>query len=265
MIYLNKQITDKIATLHCDNLYVVADFDRTITINSSDNSWGILEKSNFICEEYTKKCEELYNHYYPIEFDNNIDYVIKDRLMQEWWSKVVSLLVEYKLKEEVVNNAVANISIIQFRDGGKDFLKRLYEKNIPLIIISAGIGNFIEQFLNYNNCLFSNIHIVSNFIQFENGIATGIGDDIIHSQNKNIVALGQEISDKIKYRKNILLLGDNLADIKMVPEEKRKDTIRIGFLDFNIMQNMEKYKEAFDIVCSDNTSFNELSKVFRNI
>lgn len=263
MLYLNNHAKNKITTLDYNNMYIVADFDRTITVNSSDNSWGILEKSNFVCEEYTKESLELYNYYYPIEFDNSIDPITKDKLMNEWWSKVIYLFVKYKLKEEVVNNATSNIQIMKFRDGGKEFLTDMYNNNIPVIIISAGIGNFIEQFLKYNNCMFNNIYLISNFIRFENGIAVGIEDTIIHTFNKNIVSLNENILNKIGDRKNIVLLGDNLADIKMVPDEKRDDTVRIGFLDYNIEENLGKYKENFDIVGTNDTSFKELSKVLK--
>jgi len=261
MIYIDDQIKNKVNSLNHDKLYVVADFDRTITVNSSDNSWGILEKSNFVCEEYTKESEKLYNYYYPIEFDFSMDPVIKDKLMYEWWSSVISLFVKYGLREEVVNNATSNISVMQFRDGGKQFLESMYEKNIPVIIISAGIGNFIEQFLKYNNCLFENIYIISNFIKFKDGVAVGIGNDIIHSQNKNIVSLSPDIINKVIDRKDILLLGDNLADVKMVSQDKRDKTIRIGFLDSDIEKNMEDFKKKFDVVCTDNKSFHDLSKV----
>lgn len=263
MIYVNEQIENKLSSLDDDKLYVVADFDRTLTVNSSNNSWGILGNSNFICEKYTKECEELYNLYYPIECDFSIDPIIKDKLMYEWWRLNTALFVKYGLKEEIVNNAVSNISVMQFRNGGKEFLESMHERNIPVIIISAGIGNFIELFLKYNNCLFSNIHIISNFIKFQNGMAIGMGNDIIHSQNKNIVSLPQGFVDKVIDRRNILLLGDNLADIKMVSEDKRNDTIRIGFLDYNIGANINIYKEEFDIVCTDNTSFYDLSKVLK--
>jgi 5'-nucleotidase len=261
MIYIDDNIKKKVNSLNHNKLYVVADFDRTITVNSSDNSWGILEKSNFICEEYTRESEKLYNCYYPIEFDFNIDPVIKDKLMCEWWGSVISLFVKYGLREEIVNNATSNISVMQFRNGGREFLKSMYEKNIPVIIISAGIGNFIEQFLKYNNCLFDKIYIIANFIEFEDGLAVGVGNDIIHSQNKNIISLSPDITNRISDRNDILLLGDNLADIKMVPQDKRNDTIRIGFLDFDTEKNIENFRQEFDIVCTDNTSFHDLSKV----
>lgn len=261
MIHINEKTKDKINYLDSEQLYVVADFDKTITHNDSDSSWAVLERSNFINEEYTRLSEELFEHYHPIEFDLTIDTKLKDELMHEWWKLNIELFVKYELKEEVVKNATSNMKDMKFREGGKEFLKKMYEKNIPVIIISAGIGNFIEQFLIHHNSYYPNIHIISNFISFENGIATGICETIIHSQNKNIVAINDEIKEKIENRDKVLLLGDNLADIKMVPEEIRDNTIRIGFLNFNVNENMEKFKEHFDIVCTEKANFYDLEQI----
>ena len=53
---------------------------------------------------------------------------------------------------------------IVLRDGFKDFLYGLYMQNIPVVILSAGIGNVILETLKLYNCLYDNIYIVSNFI-----------------------------------------------------------------------------------------------------
>jgi len=263
MIHVNEKAKEKIDYLDLERLYVVADFDKTITHNDSDSSWGILERSNLINEEYTKKSLEMYEYYHPIEFDFDMDTELKDKLMYKWWTLNIELFVKYELKEEVVKNATQNMNEMKFREGGKEFLKKMHEKNIPVIIISAGIGNFIEQFLKQQDSFFPNIHILSNFISFENGIATGVCETIIHSQNKNIVALTEEIKAKLDNRDKVLLLGDNLADIKMVPEEQRENTIRIGFLNFNETENLEKFKTHFDIVCTEETNFHDLEKILK--
>jgi 5'-nucleotidase len=82
--------------------------------------------------------------------------------MTEWWNKHINLFIKYKLSEDVVNQAAKNLRVITFRRGSKEFLEEMYKRNIPVIIISAGIGNFIEQFLIKNGCNFNNIYIVSN-------------------------------------------------------------------------------------------------------
>ena len=73
--------------------------------------------------------------------------------MTEWWKKHIGLFIKYKLSEEVINDAAVNLRVMSFSKGAKELLKNLKDRNIPVIIISAGIGNFIEQFLIKNNNL----------------------------------------------------------------------------------------------------------------
>ena len=44
-----------------DTLYVLTDFDRTITVGNSDSSWSILSKSDMVPKEYVVERQEFYN------------------------------------------------------------------------------------------------------------------------------------------------------------------------------------------------------------
>jgi 5'-nucleotidase len=259
MIFIKEDAKEKIDELRYDRLHVVTDFDRTLTLSSSNSSWGILSK--MMSEEYGKETHELYNFYRPIEIDNTLDNETKNKLMIEWWNKEISLVIKYKLSEEAVNIATRDMKVMEFREDAKEFLERMHLNNVPVIIISAGIGNFIEKFLKENNCYFDNIHIISNKIKFEQGVAVGIEENIIHSLNKNEASLSNKIKEKLLGRENILLLGDSISDIKMVSNENRNKAIKIGFLDEKIDENFEFFKNEFDIVCTENTSYNELIKI----
>ena len=257
MIYINKETTNKLNNIDINDLYVVMDFDRTITSYESCSTFGVFGENNFIDENYSIKSKELFDYYYAKEKDINIDSETKNNLMIDWWNKNINLIVESKLKEEKVNNAI-NKEIMEFRKYGKEFLELMYKKNIPVIIISAGIGDFIEQFLKLNNCLFDNIYIFSNYLKFNNGCVSGIFDEVIHSENKDIVMLNKEALGLINNRSNILLFGDNLSDVRMVPDNKRDQTIRVGFLDKATEDKLLVYRKEFDIVCTEDTSYDEV-------
>jgi len=51
----------------------------------------------------------------------------------------------------------------------------------------------------------------------------------------------------------------------MVSQDKLKDTITIGFLDEDkgIEKNLEKYKSNFDIVLTNNSSFEDVIKILK--
>lgn len=260
MITIKNGTLEKIKDWTDQSIHVVTDFDRTITLGSSDSSWGILSKSNLVPKEYVSERQALFDYYRPIEVDETLDYETKNRLMSEWWNKHINLLIKYQLSEEVIVSAARNLRVMSFRKGAKELLSHLHQKGIPVMIISAGIGNFIKQYLIQNNCDFDNIYILSNFIQFENGIAVGVSDNVIHSCNKNEVSFPNDMKQLIAHRPNIILLGDSISDIRMVQEENRESALKIGFLEEKVDQNMAIFKDKFDIVCTDNTSFEELGK-----
>lgn len=265
MIISKENLKGKLKKFNENNTYVVTDFDRTITKGRSTSSWSILSKSKEVPAEYVKRRQEYYDYYRPIEIDETLDYDTKNKLMTEWWTKHINLFIEFKLKKSVIDNAARDLDVMEFREGAKEFLESLYKRNIPVIIISAGIGNFIEQFLIRNNCNFDNIYIVSNFLKFENGIACGICENIIHSLNKNEVNLPKNVKEKIKNRENVILLGDNISDIKMISKEHQEKAFKIGFLEEKIEENKDKYINDFDLLGIDNTSYFEINEYLENI
>jgi len=260
MIIIKNGTLERINDWQDNSIYVLTDFDRTITVGNSDSSWSILSKSNMVPKEYVEERQAFYNYYRPFEINETLDYDTKNKLMTEWWNKHIGLFIKYQLSEEVINTAAKNLRVMSFREGAREFLENMRDRNIPVIIISAGIGNFIEQFLIKNNCNFENIYIVSNFLKFENGIATGVSYNVIHSLNKNEVSLPTEIKKLIENRKNIILLGDSISDIRMAREDAREDALKIGFLEEKVDENKPYYIEQFDVVCTDNTGYNELSQ-----
>lgn len=260
MIYLNEEKIEESNDWKDDDIYILTDFDRTLTLGSSSTSWSVLSKSDKVPKDYVIERQKYYDYYRPIEIDTNLPFETKNELMKEWWIKHINLFVKYKISEEIIKDAARNLRVMAFRNGAEDFLKNMKERNIPVIIISAGIGNFIKEFLIMNNCFYDNIHIVSNFIKFENGYAIGVEDNITHSLNKNEISMPEEVKKEYIGRNNIILLGDGLDDVKMASEEKRESALKIGFLEEKVEENEPYYLDTFDVVCTDNTGFDELSE-----
>ena len=262
MIYINNQ--DKIdkIKLNSNDFYVVADFDRTLTEGASDSTWGIFANANQVGKEYKEKRTALYNKYRPIEIDPNISEEEKSKAMTEWWQLHINLFYEYGVKEEAVKNAV-RLGNMKYRNGAKEFLRKMNELNVPVIIVSAGIGNVIEEFLKLEEDLYSNIKIISNFIVFENGEFKGIAGEIIHALNKNVVKLDEDSKHNLENIKNILLLGDGFADLKMISDKAKESAITVGFLGEKIEENLELYNKGFDIVLTNLSSFDDVNNILK--
>ena len=172
-----------------DNYIVVSDFDRTITSGISTNSWCVLDENESVCEGYKIEMEALQNHYHKIEIDPDVPDDIKFKEMTDWWNKHLDLFIKYQFTEDLFHKTSSDKSVMELRKGFKRFLKLLKEKNVPLVIISAGLTNVIKAFLIEHEIDLDNIYIISNEIYFENGVAKGIAHDIIHSMNKSEVSL----------------------------------------------------------------------------
>lgn len=259
MIIIKDEIFEKTNKWNDDSVYIITDFDKTLTSGSSDSSWGILARSDMVPKEYSLERFKLYNYYRPYELDQTIEFNQKNKLMSMWWSSHIDLLIKYKISEEVVNMAVQNTEAIIFRKGAKEFLKNMNDRNIPVIILSAGIGNFIEKLLIKNNCRYDNIYILSNFIKFESGIISGVTGEVIHSLNKNIVG-NDSVNKVIMDRKNAILMGDSISDLNMLSGNERKQALKIGFLEDNIDNNRVYFEQQFDVVCINNVGYDELSE-----
>ena len=149
---INSRVKEKLPIDNLGNYYVVTDFDRTITNGSSQTSWSILASSDLVPKSYVSERQELYDFYRPIEISDTDDFDYKLKMMTEWFQKHIELFVKYKISKKVFEEAATNLRIMEFRPYAREFIKFLHDNNIPLIIISAGIGNFIETFLEHNHC-----------------------------------------------------------------------------------------------------------------
>lgn len=261
MVYVNE---DKFKSINLDSndFCVVIDFDATITTRGVNDSWNTLTNPNFINPSLNKDIAKLEEKYFPIELNCSIDTKTKFAYMEEWHLRTIDLFFKYGLTKDILSNCVKH-STLQLRTGAKNFLKELYNKNIPVFIISAGIRNVIVEFLKNTDCYYDNIYIVGNNIEFKDGKMLKFNDKILHSANKTIDVLPTNLKEKILNKDYILLFGDLITDINMVPKNLLNKTLCFGFLDKNIETNTEFYKNSFDVVLTDDASFDDAMDVLK--
>lgn len=260
MIYINDNKLNSIK-LNYNNFFVVMDFDRTITADDSLGSWAVLENTNFMNPKFKEESADLVKKYYPYELDYSIDDKTKSAYMQEWYTKNMDLFYKYNLTHDILINCVKN-SNIKFRNGFLNFFYDLHRKNIPVVILSAGIGNVIEELLKLNNCLYDNVFIISNFIKFKDNIMLPFNDNMIHSSNKSLNVIN--FNNNFFNKDFILLFGDLIEDLNMVPKNDLPRTISFGFLEINVEENLDLYKKSFDVVLTNNSSFVDVTTLLNN-
>lgn len=254
----NKEKIDNIK-LNKDNFYIVVDFDRTLSKGNSESTWGTFARAKIFDEEYNRLRAEQYAKYRPIEVDPTIDPKEKEKYMDLWWREHIELFDRFGLKESDIE-ICARKGGIDLRDGAIEFLKKMNEYGIPVVILSAGIRNIIKQFLINNNVLFDNIIIFSNMLSFrEDGLYKGLDGETINASNKTIEFLLDKDKKRIEGRPYAIMYGDGLADLSMVPEHLWDRTIKVGFLEAAVEESLDIYNKMFDIVLVNNGSFDEVN------
>ncbi|MFC1666114.1 hypothetical protein ACFLZF_00150 [Nanoarchaeota archaeon] len=264
-----KEKKKKIIKSGANNFHIIADFDKTLTHTFADGNKvqsiiAVLRNKNYLTPDYSSKAHALFDKYHPIEIDPNISIKEKSNAMQNWWKEHSELLIKSGLNISDLKNLI-NENEIQIRKYVLEFIDFSYNKKIPFIIMSAsGVGNAIKLYLEKEARMYNNVHIISNLFEWDsNGKAIKVKEPVIHSMNKDEMTLEKlPIYEELKTRKNVLLLGDSLGDLKMIKGFDYETLIKIGFLNENIEKNLQKFKENFDIVLlSNNKNFLILSKV----
>ncbi len=268
-----KSTKEKIAEEGKGKIHVITDFDRTLTkafVNSKrvPSLISVLRDEGYLTVDYSDKAKALYEKYHKIELDPKIPISEKKKKMQEWWEKHFDLLIESNLNKRDLEKVV-NSGNIRLRRGTLKFLDFLHKHKIPLVIISSsGLGvESISLYLENKKRLYDNIHIISNSFEWdEDGYAIRVKKPIIHSMNKDETTLKEHpFYDKIKDRKNVLLLGDSLGDLKMIKGFSYKNLIKIGFLNEKIKESLTEYKRGYDIVILNDAGMDYVNKLLREI
>ena len=263
MLYINEEKLSHIS-LSKDNFAILMDFDRTITSKDSLGSWSVLENPKFMNENFRLESKKLVDIYYPYELDYSISNDVKAKYLNEWYYKNMDLLYEYNLTKSILLNCINDCNT-KFHDGCKEFLYYMYKLNIPIIIISAGIGNVIIELLKKYDCLYSNINVFSNFIQFENDKMLHFSGNMIHTSNKSMSVLPLDLKTKILSKDYVLVFGDLIEDLDMAKSIDFNKVLSFGFLEYSIKENLNFYRQAFDVVLTDGSSFFEVQKILNNI
>lgn len=269
-----ERIKRKISQAGSNILHVITDFDRTLTKNFVDGKEvpsviSILRDGNYLTKNYSAKAHALFDKYHPIEINLNISFEEKKKAMHEWWASHYQLLMESGLNKKDIE-AVVNSNKIKLREGVLEFIDLLHEHNIPLVIMSSsglGIGS-ISMFFEKQGKLYKNIHIISNDFEWDgDGNMIKIKEPIIHSMNKDETSVKNfpKIFKVTKNRKNILLLGDTLEDVNMIAGFDYDNIIKIGFLNKKIEENLEAYKQNYDIVILRDSDIFYINKLLKKL
>jgi len=241
-----------------NKLKVFSDFDHTLTPlyrngGRAKVSYGVLEDSLFLDSRYKHENELLYQKYYLIEKDPNLSVKEKTPHMIKWWRRAHDLLIKFQMKKKYIPEMVraANIGL---RSGVVELFDCLSYKNVPVAIVSAGIGDIILEVLRQHYPRFNEhkFHLVSNRMTFsEEGDLVGWSGMLVHTFNKKNQLQEHEENPE---RSNLLVLGDHDYDAFVASRIYADAQIKIGFLnDVSSPSDprVAKYLQHYDVVILD--------------
>ena len=261
MIYIKSDSKKKIENFDITKSYFIIDFDGTITYNSN-TLFSLFSKSGYYPESYLTERNNNYNYYRPLELNPNISYEEKEQIVKEWQTKTYQLLLKYKVKEEDIKRIIDR-NMLSLRDGAIDFIKTLNDNNVPIIILSAGVSNFIIELLKKYDCYSDNVYVYANNLEFKNGEIIDTIKNIIHSMNKCDIMLDKNYLNKILDKTYTIIIGDQLSDLKMAKNLPVKEEIAFGFLDNNIDEQKAFFKDSYDVTLINGQSFKKIKKTLK--
>ena len=256
-----------------ETIHVITDFDRTLTKafvggKKIPSLISVLRNGNYLTSGYAEKAHGLFNKYHPIEVNPDIPEGEKKKAMLSWWREHFDLLIKSGLNKKDIEDAVGSGDIC-IRSDLPDFLEILNKYGIPVAIISSnGLGgDSISMYLKRKNLAYDNVHVISNsYIWDKNGNAVGVKEPIIHSANKDETAIRDTpVFDLIKGRKNVILIGDSIEDIKMVSGFDYDNIIKIGFLNENSEKSIDMFRRSFDVIILNDSGMGYVNSLLGEI
>lgn len=249
-----------------ERLLVVSDWDRTLTRSTAEDgsdqsTCSVIANSGHLGPAYSRRYRELFDRYRRIERAPELSESVKSRHLRHWWSLQFDLLLEYRFSSRTIRRIVCD-NRPRLRDGARLFFATLRERRIPLIILSAGIGEIIEARLAEEGVSTDNIAIVANTLAFDaDGTAVAYRTPLIHSLNKHAqrVAATPEMAG----RRNLLLLGDTLEDTRMA--ERISHTRLLSFAFPADSEHLREYHTGYDVVLAPEASLAPLNDVLADV
>lgn len=280
-----------------DKCIFVSDFDYTFSLRFLNHtqlysSYCFLENSLLINEKnpnFKNQLHELSLKYECYETDTSIDFEFRKSMIKDWFEKALDLFIEQHITKkdfiEVIREAF-NKDKFYFRKELKLFFEKLLTLNIPIIIISGGIKEIIENLLLdflgniYTEMITKHLlTILANEFTYDNqNNVNGYIQPVIHTFNK-----GKFVKDAININypnlklTNIFVMGDHLNDydsIKEIDEVKdKKNIIGIGFININPNsefkekeeKTIEEYKNVFDVNILSNGGFEYINNLIDSL
>eukprot|EP01064_Diplonema_japonicum_P027896 TRINITY_DN4157_c0_g1_i1.p1 TRINITY_DN4157_c0_g1~~TRINITY_DN4157_c0_g1_i1.p1 ORF type:complete len:296 (+),score=68.20 TRINITY_DN4157_c0_g1_i1:610-1497(+) len=229
-------------------LAVVSDFDRTLTIGNSIECHILVARSNVFSTSFKEDMKEL-DEISLIEAEKRPVHLTG----VEWWRQYNRLLKKHSVKDDDIKSAVVSHPKKLMRPGVADFHETCHTKNIPFVVVSAGITNVVRWAFDKEHGHLPAPHIISNTLDAES--TSHPQEDPITSSTKHKAFhhAPSEVHSALSSAHITLVLGDRPADVHVLESHPygQEDSgshhfVKIGLI--NDLSKLPAFKESFDII-----------------
>jgi len=230
------------ADLTANDVMVITDFDATITSGDSEQCHDLVGASQLLSAEFRKEFAPLLDWTTNAQIDG-----------VPWWNEAHNLMLKYGMPPRPIIPRLVREAKMVPRPGALELLKSLELHDVPVLIVSAGITDVIEEFLRQHGALSENVTICSNRLNYDADSApksVSPEPPITSFTKEYAYSSASAFFAKHKDRKGIIQLGDSLTDVDPAKKVPYTNLISIGFL--NARPDGRKHGDAFDAVVLGN-------------
>lgn len=219
---------------------IVTDFDHTLTrFRATGTGKNVPQCHDMIEKSKTFSDVAGWKDAWDTLWENQRkEYGTKEYEMAKWWQRAHDIMIKHHFSKRDIDTILDEYdSEIHLRDGILSLFQFCKEKSIPIVIVSAGITNFISEICRRKGIDVSsdNVVICSNEMIFnKDGSIERFTSPVVHAESKGkIRSLREEFFHRYQDRTNVLLMGDSICDPDASQNIYNLETcISIGFLDF---------------------------------
>jgi len=231
-----------LASVKPSDLIVITDFDATLTSGDSEQCHDMLGASPLMSQGFHDAFKPL------LDWTTNaaIDGV-------EWWDQAHGYMVKYGMPPRQLIPRMVREASMTPRPGALELLKKCEQLGVPVLIVSAGVSDVIEEFLRQHGALSENVTICSNRLNYEADSAPKsvspappITSFTKAYAYKSASSFFQEHSD----RRALIVLGDSVTDVDACENVPSDFVLSVGFV--NERPDAAGHAQAFDAVIVGN-------------
>lgn len=162
---------------------IVSDFDHTMTTADSDTSCMAILRQLGQDSAFARQRTRLFERYRVYLQDSFAPADRRDAALSRWWRDQLALYRRLGVRQKDLACCVRRQNF-RLRDGWKELLCACAAQDIPVFVLSAGLGDVVRLALKQCGVDTSALHLYANFLTYRRGGVHGYRREILHPYNK---------------------------------------------------------------------------------